>query len=365
VHIKATLFAGFFLGLITGWALPTHIAHAQTFINEDGPVLAEELGAARLRNFSATPQGAFLGIPDLGVATNRVEADIQWAASNTITWRLEPALDRLSLVVDNVNGMWTLHYDDWSDELTELTSGDYYQEDLNTMILEIWNRDDDPDALITLSDIHLDGQPMGSFSAVQGLTPPRERRWIVDHCFGTAAGFELSATLELADVTATQAELNRVNLSVGVDPDAGLNCARPADVHISIEPSEVTLFRGEEVVVGVTLSNHGQGPARGTAVELLEPEQLTMTDALAACGSSEIPGMSICPIGDISPDGMFYFELTIRADEDAAFGQHSFGLGYSTSSQNLNPVQGDSVTITVIPQSDSLFSDRFEQVPAQ
>jgi hypothetical protein len=344
--------------IISGIATPP-AAQAQAMV-DSGVNVDEILAEARLRNFNDTIEGAYLGVPDI----SRVEDDIQWHQYNDLTWRLDSAENRLVLTIENDHGQWTLNYDDWRDAVAQIGDGQYLQSDLNVLQLDIWNRDVNAEALISLWDIELNGQPMGSFSAEAWLSPPRERRFITGECFGTAAGFELTATLELDDVVRNSGELNRVILTGGVDSSQGLNCGQPADVHINVDPSEVTLLRGQEVVVGVTLSNHGEGPARDTAVELLESAQLTMTDALAACSSDE-PGMTICPIGDISPDGEFYFELTIRADEDAAYGQHSFGFAYSTSSQNLNPVQGDSVIITVIPQSDSLFSDRFEQVPAQ
>ncbi len=333
---------------------------AQTLIAGNGPDIEEELAAVRLRNFAAVPQGAFLGIPDLGIGGNRVEANIQWAASNTINWRLEPELDQLRLNIANNNGQWTLIYDDWSNQVATLTSGDFSRDDLNVMALEIWNRDDDTAALVSLSDIQLDGIPMGSFQAPQGLLPPRERRWITGYCFGTDDGFELTAVLELDNITAPQAELNRVNLAVGVASDYGLNCANPANMALTIDPASATLLRGEELLVAVSLSNQGDGPARNTRIQLQESETLTMTDALGACGDPAEPGLITCPIGDIGPAEEFQFEFTIRANDDAPFGLHQYEVGFSTISQNLNPDQSASVTIRIVDDVDRVFSDRFD-----
>lgn len=352
--------AAIVLALVLVSGIQTTEVLAQTLVAGNGPLVDEELAAVRLRNFAGLPQGAFLGIPDLGLGGNRVEANIQWTAINSLNWRLEPDLDQLVLSIANSNGQWTLIYDDWSDKVATLTSGNYFPGDLNVMALEIWNRDDNMDARVSLSDIQLDGTPMGEFSAAQGLLPPRERRWITDYCFGTDDGFELTASLELEDITAIQAELNRVNLSVGIAPDSGLNCANPADLNISVDPASVTLLRGEEQTVSVTLSNQGNGPARSTRIELQEYETLTMTDALGACGDPEEPGFITCPIGDIGPDQEFQFEFTIRANDDAPFGLYQYEVGFRTISQNLAPNESASVTIRITDDLDRVFSDRFD-----
>ncbi len=352
--------ASIVLALVLASGIQSTQVLAQTLIAGDGPLIDEELAGVRSRNFAGVPQGAFLGIPDLGLGENRVEANIQWAASNSLTWRLEPDLDRLFLNIANSNGQWTLTYDDWSNQVVNLTSGNYFRGDLNVMALEIWNRDDNVDALVSLSNIQLGGMPMGDFSAVQGLLPPRERRWITEFCFGTDDGFELTATLELEDITAIQAELNRVNLSVGVAPDTGLNCANPANMNISVDPASATLLPGEEQLVSVTLSNQGNGPARSTRIQLQESETLTMTDALGACGDPEEPGFITCPIGDIGPDEEFQFEFTIRANDDAPFGLYQYEVGFRTISQNLAPNQSGSVTIRIADDIDRVFSDRFD-----
>ena len=346
-------FAFIFSGLTTAASL-----QAQTLVDE-GVNVDEILAEARLRNFNDTIEGAFLGVPDI----SRVEADIQWDELNNLTWGLDSAEDRLVLTIENDLGQWTLHYDNWRDEVAKVGDGQYRQSDLNVLQLDIWNRDENSEALIGLWDIELNGQPMGGFSAEPWLAPPRERRWISGECFGTAAGFELTATLELNDVVRDSGELNRVILSGGVDSSQGLNCGQPADLHMQVDPSHVSLFRGQETVVGVMLVNLGEGPARETTVEMIEPEDLTMTDALAACAGSD--GITACPLGDIESDDDFYFEFTIRANEDAPFGPKQFQLEMDTSSLNLNPDTTAMITVNVIPAEDSVFSDRFQQTPAE
>jgi hypothetical protein len=335
-------------------------ARAQTLVEADGVNVAESLAGARLRNFNGVIQNAFLGIPDLGEADRRVETNLQWAPVNELTWRLDPVQDQLSLTVANANGSWTLFYNNWLSNVDALSSGTYHQADLNTLILDIWNRDDATDALLTLSDVRLDGELMGSFSAAHGLAPPRERRAIIDHCFGEADGFELTATLTLANLTTSQAELNRVDLRAGVDPSMGISCAQPSSTSIQADPLQSRLFRGEELVVTVTLSNQGAGTAREVVVQLSEPEGLTMTDALAACGSEE-PGVSSCPIGDISPDDQFSFQFTIQADEEAVFGTREFEVSYSSLSLDLFPIKSATVNVTIANDADAMFSDRFQQ----
>lgn len=338
----------------------TSTTYAQTLVDA-GVDVDEILAETRLRNFNGVVQGAFLGVPDLGEGANRVESNPQWADTNDLTWSLDSAENRLVLTINNVHGNWSLHYDDWRDQVAQITSGTYSQADLNVLQLDIWNRDDNNNALMTLSDIELNGQAMGSFSADPWLAPPRERRWIVGDCFGAAAGFELTATLELDGLITDSNELNRVVLAAGVDPSLGLNCAQPADLHIHVEPSNLTMFRGQETTVAVTLINLGEGPAREASVQMVEPQDLTMTDALAACEGSG--GITACPIGDIGPDGDFYFEFTIRANETAPFGPKQFLLELGTSSLNLNSDLTAVINVNIVNDVDAIFSDRFSQPP--
>jgi len=361
-HFFALSSAALLTCIIAGLSLATPV-HAQTMVDSSVD-LDGQIAEARLRHFTGNIQGAFLGVPDLGDGERRVEANVQWADSNDLTWRLNSAENRLELTVSNSHGEWTLHYDDWRDQVAGLTDGAYLQSDLNALELRITNRDTNEDASITLSDIRLDGQLMGSFSNDEPwAAAPHERRWIVDHCFGTEAGFELTATLELDNVESTSQEHNRVRLIAGVDPSMGLNCADPADLSIHVNPSQINLFRGEETTVAVTLINLGDGPARDTSVTMHEPQELTMTDALAACDGDAGSGITACPLGDIDGDGDFYFEFTLRANEDASFGPKQFVLELDTSSLNLSPEKTASVTVNVLNDQDSLFSDRFEAGP--
>ncbi len=348
--------------IIAGLAFSTPV-HPQEMVDTSVD-LDGQLAEARLRHFTGTTQGAFLGVPDVGNGDHRVETNVEWAESNDLTWRLDSAEDRLVLTVANTHGEWTLHYDNWRDQVAALTDGQYLQSDLNALGLIITNRDTNEDASITLSDIRLDGQLMGSFSNDEPWSAaPHERRWIVDHCFGTEAGFELTATLKLDNIESTSQEHNRVRLIAGTDPSMGLNCAEPADLSIHVNPSQVNLFRGEETTVAVTLINLGDGPARNASVQMHEPQELTMTDALAACEGDSESGITACPLGDIDADGDFYFEFTLRADEDASFGSKEFVLELGTSSLNLSPDRTATVTVNVLHDEDSLFSDRFEAAP--
>jgi hypothetical protein len=351
----ATVLTGIFAGLIVSTPVQAQTMVDST-VNIDG-----QLAAARVLNFNGDVQGAYLGVPDLGEADHSVVANIQWAESNDLTWRLNSPENRLELTIENIHGDWSLHYNNWRDQVAQLTDGQYLQSDLNALELRITNRDTNEDAAITLSDISLDGLSLGSFSNdTPWSAAPHKRRWIVDHCFGTEAGFELTATLELENIDSTHENLNRVGLTAGVDPSLGLNCAQPADLFIHIDPAQVNLFRGEETTVAVTLINLGEGPAREVSVQMHEPEELTMTDAMAACEGDPDSGITACPLGDIESDDDFYFEFNLQVNEDASFGPKEFVLELNTTSLNLNSDLTATITVNVMNDQDSIFSDRFQ-----
>ncbi len=329
---------------------------AQSLV-EAGEVNNEEsLAGIRLRNFVGSTNSAYLGVPDF---TDAAMSDIQWATMNELHWSLDPGLDRLWLHIENSNGQWTLLYENWSTHVADLTTGTYHPSDLNLMVINVWNRDNEPTAVISLSDITLNDVALGGFSAVYGQTPPRESRAIIGSCLGTDTGFELTATLELHNLTQIQDNLDRVDLSAGVDPSMGLSCAQPSNTIIQADPPSATLFRGQDLIISVTLTNEGVGAARNIVVELNEPPGLTMTDALAACGSEE-PGITACPLGDIAPDDSLVFEFTVRADDLAEFGSQQFEVSYSTDSVDLNPAKTAIVNVTIANDVDAIFRDRFQ-----
>ncbi|MFU8832416.1 MAG: hypothetical protein ACNA7J_09695 [Wenzhouxiangella sp.] len=329
---------------------------AQTLVEADEVNMEASLAGIRLRNFVGLTDSAYLGVPDFSDTT---PSDIEWATMNELHWSLDHGLDRLQLNIENGNGQWTLLYEDWTSRVADLTDGAFHPSDLNVMVINVWNRDDEPTAVIGLSDITLNGVELGGFSTVHGQTPPRERRGIVGHCLGTDAGFELRATLELHNLTQIQDNLDRVDFSAGVDPSMGLNCGQPSNTSIVANPPSATLHRGEDLIVSVTLANQGVGAARNIVVELSEPPGLTMTDALAACGSEE-PGVTACPVGDIAPEESFDFEFTIRAGDLAEFGNQQFQISFSTDSIDLGPTKTTTVNVTIANDVDAIFSDRFQ-----
>ncbi len=337
-------------------SLTSENATAQTLVEAGEVNMEESLAGIRLRNFVESTDSAYIGVPDFSDA---VRTDIQWATTNELHWSLDHGLDRLQLSIENSNGQWALVYEDWTAKVADQTSGTYHPSDMNVMVINIWNRDNEPAAVISLSDIMLNGVELGGFSAVHGQTPPRESRAIVGHCLGTDSGFELTATLELYNLTQIQDNLDRVDFSAGVDPSMGLSCAQPSNTLIQADPPSATLFRGQDLIISVTLTNDGVGAARNIMVELSEPPGLTMTDALAACGSEE-PGITACPLGDIAPDDSLVFEFTIRADDLAEFGSQQFEVSYSTDSIDLNPAKTAIVNVTISNDVDAIFRDRFQ-----
>jgi hypothetical protein len=158
-------------------------------------------GAIRARSFGTNAGGdLYVGVTDLGVGANRVEASFypggDYAATNTLTF----SYDGATLTGALSNGVQVLDLD-WA--LSPADPIDYLQ-------ISVVDREDNAD--VQLNNVMLDGELLGDFSGAG---------WNVWHVTGIdlTAGFNLSADLVLTGAHSASQELSKVELAVGSVPE--------------------------------------------------------------------------------------------------------------------------------------------------
>ena len=174
------------------------------------------LGGVRYRELATgNDSEVFLGVPDLGDVTHRSESDLTWGASNTITFNYNAPLDKLTTSVNNGSTDWTLEYRNFSDQVRDLAFGgnqalaDEALGTLNYMQVDIRLQEGSP-AQVSLEDVTLNTSSLGSFSGVN-------HSWVSWQVNGAdlSAGFTLSGTLNLTNVSSPSADLNFVEIAFG------------------------------------------------------------------------------------------------------------------------------------------------------
>jgi len=174
------------------------------------------LGAVRYRELATgNDSEVFLGVPDLGDATHRTETNLTWGTSISITLTYDQSLDKLTTNVNNGTTDWTLEYLNYSDNVRDLVyAGSQALADealgkLNYLQVDIRLQEGTP-AQVSLDDVNLDVNPLGSFTGVNKATAS----WQVNG-YDLSSGFTLSGVLNLANVSSPSAELNKVDISFG------------------------------------------------------------------------------------------------------------------------------------------------------
>lgn len=232
--MKMKAVAGFLLAMLAffGWAGQTS---SQTVI--PGAITHEEdLGAVRYRSFGNTGgDEIYLGIPDLGDASNRTALDFgtkKWGAENEITFHYDPTQDELrTIVTTDPTTTFTLTYPNFSSQLA-LKGKTFGPERLNLMQISVVCRaPDSQSSSVRFNDVYLDNRYLGSFEA-SGWSD-----WtVVGYDFSKE--FALTGRLVLSGPFSTSQELSKLEIKVGVllcqdldkdgygDP-ASENCSKP------------------------------------------------------------------------------------------------------------------------------------------
>jgi len=177
---------------------------------------AVHLGAVRYRELvTGNDAEVYLGIPDLGDAGRRTETDLTWGTSNTISMIYDSVLDKLTTTVDNGTSDWTLEYPNYSDNVRDLifvgsqALADEALSKLNYMQINIRLQEGSP-AQVSLDDVSLDGNPLGSFAGGNHQT----LSWQVNG-YSLSSGFTLTGTLNISNVSSPSAELNKIDITIG------------------------------------------------------------------------------------------------------------------------------------------------------
>ena len=186
------------------------ILEVQRTAFEDSPVIASEgaanfaykYGGVRYKSFANTgSKEHYLGMDDLGIASNRVETNYTWTSpgEHTFTFEYDPQTYTLSSNIDSNASV--LNYVSIAPE-----------EILNTLQIDVVGRSDN--ASISLKNLVVDGYELGTFDGDGWKT------WKFTN-FDVSDGFVVSGIIDIEGVFESSDELDKINLLLGyVDPTA-------------------------------------------------------------------------------------------------------------------------------------------------
>ncbi len=202
-----------------GWANSTPICQEVTIgggtavVSAGVPNIAEALSGARYRSFGNTGGNeVYLGIPDLGVGSNRAEKGLTWTdGTHLVTFSYEPALDRLVATVDlnDDNSVdQTVIYPNFSTQLGNKGK----QAGAGQMnVMEILVAERDADSTVDFNEVMLNGQPLGDFGTdnvnIWGVTG-----------FDFGQGFTLSGKIVISGPFSNSQEKSKVDIKIGTAP---------------------------------------------------------------------------------------------------------------------------------------------------
>ncbi len=198
---------------------PTTLTVTPGFRNYDAALIG-----LRYRSFGNVVGAgeAYLGIPDLGVAGNRVERNFHPCAwgntsgnsqTNAITFTFDKAADLLITTVDTgaPGCAFSLTYPNLTANLAVKKPG-FLLSQMNIMQITVSGRD--TNTTVSLESLTFNGTPLGTFTATQ--PPGQFLDWMVTGLEFNQS-FTMTATLKLTGAFGGSQELSRVGLSVGVD----------------------------------------------------------------------------------------------------------------------------------------------------
>ena len=188
-----------------------------TQFNEDpvsGPVVTAgysnltEAAGVRYRGNSSGNE-IYLGVPDLGVGTNRVEVSYpnvyaNWAdGTYAVTFSFDQAANKVSTSIDGPGGVASLDYD-----FDDLLSPGCPTANWNTLDINVVDRLDP--ANLRFNNVMLNGSPLGDFGAEGWLN------WTISN-FDFSQSFTVSGDMVVSG-TWTGSETNKLQLTVGCLP---------------------------------------------------------------------------------------------------------------------------------------------------
>jgi hypothetical protein len=183
-------------------------------IQPGSAVHEESLLGVRYQSFRNTRAAEVqLGVPDLAKADRRVERDVKWVSGgNRITLTFDPAADRLTTVVSNAAGDFSLEVPELAEVVATLGSGRWSTGDLNALRISLASND--PGATVAFRDVALNGTGLGDIEP--GGSP--SGTWTVSG-FDFGGGFVLTGTIELDGRFSARAKRSRLDVEVGIAKD--------------------------------------------------------------------------------------------------------------------------------------------------
>ncbi len=243
-----------------------------TVITGTAPFVEQDLGV-RLRSFAtgSTGQEIFLGIPDLGVGANRVQAGLAWSLGitcNQVTFKLDRANNRLETVVFNGSLTTTLVYTNLSNQLIAKGKTRTLDE-LNVLQLAVTLRDSG--STVNFQNVFLDGNFLGNFPGILNVG----QIWAIrNYDFGATAGFALSGQLCLSG-SLSSGENSKVEITVGyLNPTVDLAL---------IKSGPDTILPGQTITYTLTSQNSGQDIAKSVTLNDPTPPGLSFVTASTPC----------------------------------------------------------------------------------
>ena len=166
----------------------------------------EELIGVRFKSFANTgSREIYLGIPDLGIGSQRTERDYSWSkpGDHEVAFALDRANDKLIASV----GSTALEYPNLTESIELFSGGTCTLDQIHSFLIQVTDRD--PDAQVDLLDVSVDGRDLGDFVGDGAL-----------HTYsflnlGLKDGFLFAGTIRLDDGPFGGDEVSRVEIKVG------------------------------------------------------------------------------------------------------------------------------------------------------
>lgn len=155
-------------------------------------------GGVRYKSFnSGSDREIYLGIPDLGVGSNRVEKDAVWQSSNHILFTYDPIAGNETTSVNTGGTIYNLTYP---------AAGTLDLGNLNYVQIDVVNRA--AGTTVNFTNVILNGVPLGNFIGVGWST------WMVTG-MDLTTGFTIEGDIVLSGTQPGSSELNKVEIKVG------------------------------------------------------------------------------------------------------------------------------------------------------
>ena len=198
---------------------------------------------------TTTAKELFLGYDPLatvissGTYASRLDQDIVWSSSQTVTLTYNPSTDELRSTVLVGATTYTKTYTKVSITAPLFASGGGVG-DLHALELTLAARD--PLTAVRLTGLLIDGQSVGDFEVVNSLVPGAAnlKTWTITN-LDFADGFTLQATLALSGTPTFSAENNHLHVRLGdlANPDSDAD-GDPDST--DCDPSDPTIYNGAD-----------------------------------------------------------------------------------------------------------------------